>query len=1334
MLSGAYTAPVRLRPCPDARVLGAEARSASRRDFSRESGETAAEFLKPGGRAGGSPCATLCRAESWEPWRKLAAASVNSTTPEAVVVRLSLCVRSTSLRSRRSCGIHETHNLSRFAQTGSTHSDTPGLLDACRGFRPIPSDGLRSQETMKAIKQENPAEASVPAEPINRLHPGRESINKLGAVLQLGPQRSQSDLARLRYDEAREHRQTALAQIFTSAMEVQHLQSALPRSPFLHIRVLAPTLQGRGSVSNGNPRAPWIPVTSPPPAASTLKTHVAGRAAVGFRRGVLKSGPADGPRQRCRAQRLPVRLLADGHTCRARCELPPLKPEPLARRKNNPALLFSSRDERGRARPSYLEVADVKETTLADSVQGDGVGQIPTLRTSRPVFQRPAHQDPCLNTQYIEIKRLKVVDKAPHPSSLAVSLNAGILRKAQGDHCTHVRGTGAGRPRTLALQTPGEGPIGWAAPLRLRASSSQQNWRLKPRGSHWHGCCITSVACYSEGCSEGRSEGYSDSSTGSNSQGSACFSESYSEDSVYCSEGYSEDSVYCSEGYSEDSVYCSEGYSEDSVYCSEGYSEDSVYCSEGYSEGSVYCSEGYREGSTCCSDGYIEDLIYCSESYSVDSIYCSERYSVDLVYCSEGYMRATVRTQHAAVRVAVKATVRAQTPLASAVVVTVRAAVKAYSCGCSEGYSGGYSESYGELCRHAPWNYSLEITGGSVKETDREGQKGSVTERETDRGRQTDNDRDRQRGRQTETDREGDSQIQTETDREADRQRETDREGDSQRQAETDREADRQRQTERETVRDRQRGRQTETDREGDRQRGRQTETDREGDSQRQAETDREADRQRQTERETVRDRQRQTERQTDRDRQRGRQSETDRDRQRGRQSETGRDRQRGRQTETDREGDSQRQAETDREADRQRQTERETVRDRQRQTERETVRDRQRQTERQTDRDRQRGRQAETDREADRQRQTETETVRDRQRQTERETVRDRQRQTERQTDRGRQTERETDRDRQRQTERQTDRDRQRQTERQTDRDRQRQTETDREGDSQRQTERQTDRDRQRGRQTERQTDRDRQRGRQSETGRDRQRGRQTETDREADRQRQTERETVRDRQRGRQTETDREGDRQRGRQTETDREGDSQRQAETDREADRQRQTERQTDRDRQRGRQTERGGAFVTSLPHWDDQVLLTPTEQGLQQNLDLLERYHPNWALTVNLKNPARFQGKRILLHVAELGVLGWAVSRWGAEDAAVRLTFTTEDTEPVAQHALAAHATPSADCFIYCLLTPRYACAPTAKRLGTVAREAGLNKSAATEAREAENRTKARASLYDIDLS
>nr|WPH61295.1 reverse transcriptase [Somniosus microcephalus] len=41
-------------------------------------------------------------------------------------------------------------------------------------------------------------------------------------------------------------------------------------------------------------------------------------------------------------------------------------------------------------------------------------------------------------------------------------------------------------------------------------------------------------------------------------------------------------------------------------------------------------------------------------------------------------------------------------------------------------------------------------------------------------------------------------------------------------------------------------------------------------------------------------------------------------------------------------------------------------------------------------------------------------------------------------------------------------------------------------------------------------------------------------------------------------------------------------------------------------------------VKSLFYADDLVLLSPTEQGLQQQLDLLDKYCQNWALTVNLK--------------------------------------------------------------------------------------------------------------------
>ena len=41
-------------------------------------------------------------------------------------------------------------------------------------------------------------------------------------------------------------------------------------------------------------------------------------------------------------------------------------------------------------------------------------------------------------------------------------------------------------------------------------------------------------------------------------------------------------------------------------------------------------------------------------------------------------------------------------------------------------------------------------------------------------------------------------------------------------------------------------------------------------------------------------------------------------------------------------------------------------------------------------------------------------------------------------------------------------------------------------------------------------------------------------------------------------------------------------------------------------------------IKCLLYADDPVLLTPTQHGLQQNLDLLEQYCQTWALTVNLK--------------------------------------------------------------------------------------------------------------------
>ncbi len=41
-------------------------------------------------------------------------------------------------------------------------------------------------------------------------------------------------------------------------------------------------------------------------------------------------------------------------------------------------------------------------------------------------------------------------------------------------------------------------------------------------------------------------------------------------------------------------------------------------------------------------------------------------------------------------------------------------------------------------------------------------------------------------------------------------------------------------------------------------------------------------------------------------------------------------------------------------------------------------------------------------------------------------------------------------------------------------------------------------------------------------------------------------------------------------------------------------------------------------IRCLLYADDLVLLSPTQHGLQQNLDLLEQYCQTWALTVNLK--------------------------------------------------------------------------------------------------------------------
>lgn len=41
-------------------------------------------------------------------------------------------------------------------------------------------------------------------------------------------------------------------------------------------------------------------------------------------------------------------------------------------------------------------------------------------------------------------------------------------------------------------------------------------------------------------------------------------------------------------------------------------------------------------------------------------------------------------------------------------------------------------------------------------------------------------------------------------------------------------------------------------------------------------------------------------------------------------------------------------------------------------------------------------------------------------------------------------------------------------------------------------------------------------------------------------------------------------------------------------------------------------------LTSLFYADDLVLLSPNEQGLQQQLDIVEKYCQNWALAVNMK--------------------------------------------------------------------------------------------------------------------
>lgn len=54
-------------------------------------------------------------------------------------------------------------------------------------------------------------------------------------------------------------------------------------------------------------------------------------------------------------------------------------------------------------------------------------------------------------------------------------------------------------------------------------------------------------------------------------------------------------------------------------------------------------------------------------------------------------------------------------------------------------------------------------------------------------------------------------------------------------------------------------------------------------------------------------------------------------------------------------------------------------------------------------------------------------------------------------------------------------------------------------------------------------------------------------------------------------------------------------------------------------------------IKFLLYADDLVLLSPTKQGLQQNLDLLEQYSQTWALAVNMKKTKK-KGKHIYLHI------------------------------------------------------------------------------------------------------
>lgn len=91
-------------------------------------------------------------------------------------------------------------------------------------------------------------------------------------------------------------------------------------------------------------------------------------------------------------------------------------------------------------------------------------------------------------------------------------------------------------------------------------------------------------------------------------------------------------------------------------------------------------------------------------------------------------------------------------------------------------------------------------------------------------------------------------------------------------------------------------------------------------------------------------------------------------------------------------------------------------------------------------------------------------------------------------------------------------------------------------------------------------------------------------------------------------------------------------------------------------------------ITFLLYADDLVLLSPTEQGLQQNLDLLEQYCQTWALAVNTQKTkimtfqkrSRSQGntysftlgKHKLDHCTHYNYLGLKISSTGGFNPAI----------------------------------------------------------------------------------